>query len=95
MIIDKETVKYVANLSRIELKEKELDKLAVQLESILDFIDKLKELEVSSVNPTSHILALNNVFRKDTPKGSLPVDIALKNAPRKKDNFFCVPKIIE
>jgi len=95
MEITKDTVKYVAHLARIELQDKELDTLSTQLKDILDFIDKLKELDTKDVAATSHILPLNNVFREDKPGDSLAVDKALKNAPQKKDNFFVVPKIIE
>lgn len=95
MAIDKETVKYVAHLSRIELEPKELDKLSGQLKDILDFIDKLKKLDVSDIKPTSHILPVNNVLREDSPKPSLPLEKTLMNAPLKEGNFFVVPKIIE
>lgn len=95
MAITKETVKYVAHLSRIGLKSKELDKLSEQLKDILDFIDKLKKPDVSEIKPTSHILPINNVLREDKSQESLPVDRALMNTPNKKGNFFVVPKVIE
>lgn len=93
--LSKDTVKHVAHLARIELDSKELEKLSGQLKDILDFIDKLKELDVRDASPTSHILALSNVLRDDRPGESLPIEKALKNAPQKKDNFFVVPKVIE
>ena len=95
MAITKETVKYVAHLARIELKPEELEKLSGQLQDIINFIDKLKKLDVNNISPTSHILPLENVFREDTARESLPVDKVLMNAPQKKDNFFVVPKVIE
>jgi aspartyl-tRNA(Asn)/glutamyl-tRNA(Gln) amidotransferase subunit C len=95
MAITKETVEYVAHLARIELKPKELEILSRQLQDILGFIDKLNKLDVTNVSPTSHILPINNVLRDDKQKGSLPVDKALMNAPRRQDSFFIVPKIIE
>lgn len=95
MSIDKETVKYTAHLCRIELQEKELDKLSTQLKGILDFIDKLKQVDVGKIMPTSHILPVKNVLREDSPKDSLPVEKVLANAPQKKGNFFVVPKVIE
>jgi aspartyl-tRNA(Asn)/glutamyl-tRNA(Gln) amidotransferase subunit C len=94
-IINKDTVKYVANLARIELASSELDKLSVQLKDILDFIDKLNSADVSKVSPTSHILPISNVLREDSPAGSLPCEDALMNAPARKGNFFGVPKVIE
>lgn len=95
MAIDKETVKYAANLARIELQQKELEKLAGQLHGILDFIDKLKKADINNISPTSHILPLNNVLREDELKESLPQEKALKNSPRKEGSFFSVPKVIE
>jgi aspartyl-tRNA(Asn)/glutamyl-tRNA(Gln) amidotransferase subunit C len=95
MAIDKETLNYVAHLARIELEPKELEKLAVQLKDILDFIDKLKEADISDTKPTSHILPINNVLREDKLKDSLPIDKTLSNAPQKERSFFVVPKVIE
>ena len=95
MAIDKETVKYVAHLARIELKPRELEKLSGQLQDILGFIDKLKKIEIKDINPTSHILAINNVLREDKPGESLSVEQVLENAPQREGNFFVVPKVIE
>ena len=95
MAIDKQTVKYVAHLARIELRESELDKLSRQLHDILGFIDKLKEVDVKDINPTSHILPINNVLREDVPQESLPSERALINAPERQASFFVVPKVIE
>jgi aspartyl-tRNA(Asn)/glutamyl-tRNA(Gln) amidotransferase subunit C len=93
--ITKETVEYVAHLSRINLETKELERLSKQLLDILDFIDKLKKLDVKDIEPTSHILPVNNVFRQDLPKESLSCEKALENAPSSKGNFFVAPKVIE
>ncbi len=95
MAIDKNTVKYVAHLARIELEPKELEKLSGQLQDILGFIDKLKKIEIKDISPTSHILPLNNVLREDNLKESLSSKKALMNAPLKEGNFFVVPKVIE
>jgi aspartyl-tRNA(Asn)/glutamyl-tRNA(Gln) amidotransferase subunit C len=95
MAIDKQIVKYVAHLARIELQEKELEKLSSQLFEILDFIDKLKKADVTDINPTSHILPINNVLREDAVQESLPTDKALENAPQREKSFFVVPKVIE
>ncbi len=94
MQITKDTVKYVAALARIELKEEELARLSGQLEGILNFIDKLKEADVSQVSPTSHILTVNNVLRKDELKTSLKPEKVLNNAPHKEGTSFVVPKVI-
>ena len=94
-MMDKKIVEGVAHLARIELKPDELEKLSGQLEHILQFIDKLKEVDLKNVAPTSHAITVNNVLRKDDPRESLSLDQALANAPSKKGNFFVVPKVIE
>ena len=95
MAIDKETVKNVAHLARIDLEPKELEKLSGQLQDIIGFIDKLKTIDIKGINPTSHILPMNNVLREDQPGESLPIDKALENAPHREGNFFAVPQVIE
>ena len=95
MSIDKKTLEDVAHLARIELDAKELERLSKQLEHILAFIDKLSTLDTANITPTSHILPINNVLRKDEPRKSLPIEKTLMNAPAKQGNFFVVPKIIE
>ena len=95
MPIDKETVDYVAHLSRIELQAKELERLSRQLQDIIDFIDTLKKANVDTIEATSHILSIHNVVRQDSPVLSLTNEEALGNSPQKEGNFFVVPKIIE
>jgi aspartyl-tRNA(Asn)/glutamyl-tRNA(Gln) amidotransferase subunit C len=95
MAIDKETIKHVAHLARIDLQSNELDKLSANLQDILGFIDKLSTLNVEKVSPASHILPISNVLREDKPCASLAAEKALENAPAKKGSFFSVPKIIE
>lgn len=95
MSLTKDTINQVAHLARIDLKPDELQTLSGQLKAILDFIDKLKELDVKDTSPTSHILPISNVLRADKAKGSLPADKALENAPKKQGKFFSVPKVIE
>ncbi len=95
MEFTKETVKKVADLARIELQDKELEQLSVQIKDIISFIDKLNELDVKDVPPTSHVLPVSNVMRVDEPAASLPLTQVLANAPEKEGNFFVVPKIIE
>jgi aspartyl-tRNA(Asn)/glutamyl-tRNA(Gln) amidotransferase subunit C len=95
MNISKDTVKYVANLARIELSEQELEKFSLQLNDILDYINQLKELDISKVSPTAHVLPIKNVKRKDELKASFAVEEILKNAPQKEKTFFKVPKVVE
>jgi len=95
MAITKETVKYAANLARINLQPKELERLSSQLKDILGFIDNLKKVDIKDINPTSHILPINNVLREDNLGLSLPCQKTLENAPAKEGKFFGVPKVIE
>ena len=95
-IIDKETVKHVAHLSRLAFSDKELEVYSKQLESILLYISRSNEIDTKDVQPTSHALpTLKNVFRKDILKPSLDTDDVLKNAPSREGGFFKVPQIIE
>jgi len=94
--IDKNDVKHIALLSRLSLSEDELEIHSKQLASIVSYINKLNEIDTSTVLPTSHVLAsLKNVFRKDVLKVSLPADKALANAPARDGDFFKVPQVIE
>jgi aspartyl-tRNA(Asn)/glutamyl-tRNA(Gln) amidotransferase subunit C len=93
--ITKDTVRYVAHLARIELKDSQLEVLVEQLGDILEFIDKLKEVDINKVKPTSHILPLENVLREDKQHKCLPIDKFISQAPDKRKNFFSVPKVIE
>ncbi len=88
-------VKYVANLARIALTPAEEIKLGAQLGNILGYIEKLKELDVSNVEPTAHAVPLINVFRADEIRPSISNDAALRNAPSKANGLFLVPKIVE
>jgi len=91
----KKDVEYAARLARLKLSETEKRAHAEQLNKILGYMGKLNQLDTTHIKPTSHVVEMQNVFRKDTLKPSIPVDNALQNAPDKKDGFFRVPKIIE
>jgi len=93
MQISKETVFHTGLLARLNLSDAELELYSAQLEKILEYIEKLKELDVKDIPPTFHALSLKNVLREDEVKPSLTTEEALKNAPDKKDNFFSVPKV--
>ncbi len=95
MKISKEEVKHIAMLSRLELNEEEIGVYQEQLSRILDYIEKLNEIDTALVEPTSHVIELKNVFREDNVKNSISRDEALKNAPAPADKFFRVPKIID
>lgn len=95
MAITKDTIKYVANLARIGLTEKELMHFTGQLDRILEYVHQIKELDITSLEPTSHVFEMKNVYRDDKVKPSLPVSDVMKNAPVKEENLFKVKKIIE
>ena len=88
-------VKYVANLARIQLAPDEEEKFGAQLKHILGYIEKLRELDVSKVEPTAHAVPLVNVTRKDEVRPSMPHEDAMRNAPSKANGLFLVPKIVE
>ena len=88
-------VKYVANLARIRLSEDEQQKFGAQLNHILGYIEKLRELDVTNVEPTAHAFPLVNVTRPDQVRPSLPHEDAMRNAPSKANGLFLVPKIVE
>lgn len=88
-------VKHVANLARLAITEEEADKFAKQLDAIITFAEQLNELDTDSIEPTSHVLDMKNVFREDAAKPGLPVEEVLKNAPDHEDGQIKVPAIIE
>jgi len=95
MKITKQEVEHVAKLARLELAEREKESLTDQLSNILTYVEKLNELDTKGVEPTSHVLDINNVMRDDVHQDSLSQDRALANAPEKAAGHYKVPKIIE
>lgn len=93
--ITKREVEHIAMLARLELSEEEKDLFTNQLNSILTYIEKLNELDTKDVEPTSHVLPIQNIFKEDEVKESLPIEKALANAPDRTEEFYRVPKIIE
>jgi len=88
-------VEHVARLARLELSAAEKERMRKELDGILSYIDKLRALDTSGVEPTSHAVPLTNVMRDDTEVASLPQDKMLANAPDRHGEMFRVPKIIE
>ena len=95
MAATKIDVTYVAHLARLHLTPEEEKKFGEQLGQVLGYIEKLKELDVSSVEPTAHAMPLVNVTRPDQIRPSLPHEDALRNAPAQSNGLFIVPKIVE
>jgi aspartyl-tRNA(Asn)/glutamyl-tRNA(Gln) amidotransferase subunit C len=95
MAIDKKHVEHIAMLGRLALSEAEKDSLTRDLNNILQYVEKINELDTSGVDPTFHVLPLRNVTRKDEVKPSPGAEVMLKNAPSSDNGFFRVPPIIE
>lgn len=95
MSIDRETVRKVALLARLEFDDAALERYGTQLGAILDYIDQLKALDVSKIDPLVHAGDFSNVLRDDEPRPCLSTEEALTNAPDRVGPFFTVPKIIE
>jgi len=89
--ISREELLHVARLARLELREEDVDRLAVQLNDILAAVGKVSELDLSDVPPTSHPLDVVNVWGADEPRPSLSAEEALANAPERDGAFFRVP----
>jgi aspartyl-tRNA(Asn)/glutamyl-tRNA(Gln) amidotransferase subunit C len=94
-MIDRETVKYVANLARLGLTEEEVETFRGQLSAILDHIRILQEADVSNVSPTAHASRLTNIMRPDVPQPSYPAEVMLANAPDQEDNYLKVNAVFE
>jgi aspartyl-tRNA(Asn)/glutamyl-tRNA(Gln) amidotransferase subunit C len=88
-------VRYVAQLARLDLTEEEIAKFQSQLGHVLEHAQALARLDVSNVEPTAHAHPIYNVFRPDESRPSFPTADALANAPRKANDLFIVPKVVE
>lgn len=95
MHIDKATVQKIAHLARLEYSEQEEEALVKDLNKILDWMDKLNEVDTSQVEPLTHMSMELNVFREDGVGQHLDHKKALLNAPKKDSDYFRVPKVIE
>ena len=93
--IDESQVRRVALLSRLELSDEEVAQFSGQLSDIVEYIEKLNELDTDNVEPLAHCLPVYNVLREDTPRPSLTNDEAMANAPEREDEYFKVPKILD
>jgi aspartyl-tRNA(Asn)/glutamyl-tRNA(Gln) amidotransferase subunit C len=90
-MIDREQVLHVARLARLRLSDEEVARMQRELSTILDHIEKLNELDLEGVEPTSHVVELENVLREDVPRPSLPREKALEQAPDAAAGGFRVP----
>jgi aspartyl-tRNA(Asn)/glutamyl-tRNA(Gln) amidotransferase subunit C len=90
-MLDRDQVLHVARLARLELSEEEVERMAAELSHVLDHIEKIGELELDGVPPTSHVIDVVNALRADEPKPSLARDVILAAAPEPVNDGFGVP----
>jgi len=90
-VIDRDQVLHVAKLARLELSDDEVEQMASELSGILEHVDRISELDLEGVEPTSHVIELENVLRADEPVPSLDHDAALASAPDPSGGAFRVP----
>ncbi len=95
MSISRDEIRHVARLSRLALTEDEQTHMQTELGAVLEYIDKLNELDTSDVEPTYHAVEMSNVLRDDEVRPSYPLDEVLKNAPERQGPYFLVPRILE
>ncbi len=94
MKITRNEVEHVAQLARLNLEEKELEKMTKQLDDILSYVAKLEELDTENISPTTHAFSISNAFREDEIKNSLSQKEALSNCADQNEEAFIVPRII-
>jgi aspartyl-tRNA(Asn)/glutamyl-tRNA(Gln) amidotransferase subunit C len=90
-VIDRDQVLHVARLARLSLSEEEIGRMSSELSSVLDHIEKISELDLEGVAPTSHVVELENVLRDDSPRESWPRERVLEGAPDVGQGGFRVP----
>jgi len=95
MSLTADDVRWVAHLARLEMNAAELETMARQLSSILDYVNQLQQVNTEGVEPLAHPLPIHNVFRDDFPAPCLTVDLALANAPDRRGDFYAVPPVLD
>jgi aspartyl-tRNA(Asn)/glutamyl-tRNA(Gln) amidotransferase subunit C len=90
-MIERDQVLHVARLARLRLSEAEVEKMVGELSGVLEHVDRIGKLELEGVEPTSHVVALENVLRPDEPRPSWPREVVLEQAPDPVDGAFRVP----
>lgn len=94
-VIDDETIDYVGILAKLELSPQEREAAKKDMGRMLDYIDKLNELDTAGVEPMSHVFPVNNVFREDVVTNGDGSEETLRNAPEQKNNMYKVPKTFD
>ena len=94
MKVSKKDIDHIAKLARLKFNDEEAAKMQDEMNKILEYVEKLNELDTSGIEPLTHVLDLKNVTREDLVEQTLTADDMLKNAPSKTEKFFRVPKVI-
>lgn len=95
MKLNQETTQKIAELAKLEFNEEELASIQKDLEQMIGFVEKLREVDTTGVEPLTHILDEGNKLREDIIQGSADTETALRNAPNREGDFFTVPKVIK
>ncbi len=95
MKVTEQDIKTVASLSRLKIREDESAQVMEQLDKFLNYVENLRSVDTSKIEPTTYALPMQNVFREDVVKPSLDRELALSNAPLKEDGYFKVPRVLE
>ncbi len=95
MALTADEVRWVAHLARLQLSADEFDLLTRQLSAIVDYVAQLQQVNTDGIEPLAHALDVQNVFRADEPRPSLPVAAALANAPDRRGDFYGVPAVLD
>ncbi len=95
MPLSRDQVKHIARLARVGIGEDEMDRFVGQLSEILDYFERLRQVDTEDVTPTAHTLPMHNVFRGDEPAPCLDPEAALANAPQREGAFFRVRAVLD
>lgn len=95
MSLTPEQVRHIARLARLGIEDSEVDRFAGQLSEILDYFERLKQVDTEDVPPTAHTLPLHNIFRDDQTAPSMDPDQTLANAPQREEDYFRVRAVLE
>ncbi len=95
MKVSKEEIEKIAHLARLEVDETQVEKMSIQISNILQYIDKLKDVNVDGVKPASGAAFMQNVLREDIKVASPGPEVTLANAPERDDDFYIVPRVVK
>ena len=95
MPLTRHEVEHIAELAKLGLSQEEIERFQEQLSAILDYAAILQTVDTEEIPPTAQVIGIRNVMRRDVAGPSLPVEDVLANAPSRRDDYFCVPPVIE